>query len=208
LKPISHYLKEEPNHDNSEVEIQRSVRGLFFGMILAEKTRDAFLVGVFSRLAGGLDAGVSWLAAAIPGCSSPTDVDARWDEWVLRQKRVVCLPGSPRADDLIWLEDNLLFPLEAFDIPQSADLRKFFTMSDLVEGVDSKKVRDAARGKAGSLRILSAGRSDSLRKVVESYCVFLDAVATDAGRRSIAELLVAADEEFRKYKTQISATEE
>lgn len=203
LKPISKYLDGEEEGVKRD-DMRRSVRGLFVGMMFAQPGQEALFEKCFARIAEGGTVDAAWLAPNFPGCETLSDMDARWDEWVLKQKTIVYLPGVTRPEDVKWLKEQLLISPAVFGSAEDGEREKLLTLADLAENDVSKQVRDSMRNKARGMRIMSAGRSESFRDVVGSYCRFLDAVADGSKEETRKRLLNEAEEQLQKFEKNMS----
>lgn len=71
----------------------RGYCGLLVAWLSALPQRAQRFRRVLDRVSGGKPISPEWLLTQVPGCESVVQLEERWDEWILRQKRVVYVPG-------------------------------------------------------------------------------------------------------------------
>ena len=147
----------------------------------------------FNCLAAGVQLDAEWLSSHVHNCSTLTDLESKWDEWILKQKRMIHFPGLEVTLDDDRLDAALLLYPGLFDIPLNSHPYGVIKWKTLIERRDEPWVEGFCKKKANDLRILTVGRSEKARKTAESYCRFLSALQRGARDRKVAELLEEAE---------------
>jgi hypothetical protein len=175
--------------DNKSTNItERSVRCAMVAWLLEREDRAVLFRKILKESGAGVPVDAAWITSNTPGISSIVELEEAWDAWMLKQKRIVRLPGSDKAGDLQWLSGQLLLSSEGFATGES-NTQLSLSPDEVAEGATAPWLREAARSRALSIRIYSAGRCDDCRAAAQAYGRFFDAVAEDARAARLKSLL-------------------
>lgn len=171
----------------------RALCGVFVDWILAEGSEAGVFEQILDRLAGGGAITATWLASRFPGAaSSVAGMDEAWDQWLLRQKRVVDRPGRLTAGAVDRLKAALLLYTGRSGIPLLDDGFRRLSYGELVERRGEAWVKALCRSKQTALRLLAGGRGAAYRRTIDAYCAFFAALDRGAGEDALRELLKRA----------------
>ena len=165
--------------------------------VLSQPEKGECLRRVFERVAAGDPLSAQWFVPFVPGCATVADLDEQWDRWILQQKRVVYDPGLVMSDVIRQIEAQLtLYPGDS-GIPLSTNLNERIEIRDLVARRKETWIAGVAQDRAMRLRVLSAGRGQELRDVVEAYCEFFEALGKNRTRvKTLEDLLAKAQSDL------------
>jgi hypothetical protein len=187
--------------------VTRAGCGLLVSWILSQPDRSGVMEDAFGRLAGGSSLTVDWLLGILPTCETVADLDAAWDEWVLRQRRTVYRPGTIREDTLDLLRAELLIHPGDFGIAQpEADEARPLRLRDLIAQRGAGWLQAAVENKLARLRLLAVGRGEALLDVTERYCAFLEGVAAGEGAEELNALLREAEQALEDLERSLQAS--
>jgi hypothetical protein len=143
----------------------------------------------------------------VPRGGSATDLDRAWDDWLLKERNRIRLPGQPSAHALEQLKAQLLIYPDDSATGMSGEARQPFAPRDLVGSRKAAWVPAAASSKAMRLRLLGIGRDEGFRDVVDAYISFLDALTERRSTRVLMQRLETAERKLSDYESR-SATHE
>ena len=183
--------------------LHQAISGMLVGWIssLPEKT-DCF-EKIFTGLAAGRKLSPGWFAACIPECDSITDLEAKWDNWVLLQKRKIYAPGVLTSRVIDQFKAELLLYPGNFGIPLSHSRYPGISLRDLIEKREAQWIPVFSASKSISLRLLAVGRGKEFSDVVESYCRYLDALGQRESKKVWKKLLNRAEKDLSKLTMQV-----
>ena len=175
-------------------DLERAVCGVFTGWLLSHKDRADLFKTIVGTLATGHMLTGAWLAGYLPGCTDIAEIDAAWDAWILRQKRVVREPGKSTANAVDQLRGLLLLYSGDSGIPQSEkrDYRRI-TLPELIESRRAEWMPAFCEQKCAALRVLALGRSKAFVGAVDAYCRFFDALGKGKRKGVLEERLQEAE---------------
>jgi hypothetical protein len=184
LPTLERLLNGTPPPGGEDRALYRAAWGLLIGLVRERPDEEA----VFDRwvrlaAAGGkLDADA--VAAALSG-GRQDDLQEAWENWIVRQKRIVREPGVTAAADVVSLKNLLLvYPPEQGRAGWATG--RVLALEYLVEHRGEDWVADVAREKALALQLLSAGRGEAFAAAAG---VFVDFFTRLAAQEEPAELL-------------------
>jgi len=183
----------------------RAACGLFVGWMLSLSNRTECLDCLFTQLASGQTVTPEVLVRCVPGCGSVSDLDERWDRWVLRQKRIVYEPGVATLRQVRQLRGELLLYPGVSGTPETGWSGRPLTQRDLIAQRGAPWAATAAKLQVYRLQALAAGRGPEFSAVVESYCRFLEALAAGKRRGRLEKLLAEADGKFRALEKNLGS---
>ena len=194
LTPIAELLKAQTEAGEDP---DKAVCGAFMTWVLSQPEKGECLRRVFERVAAGDPLSAQWFVPFVPGCATVADLDEQWDRWILQQKRVVYDPGLVMSDVIRQIEAQLtLYPGDS-GIPLSTNLNERIEIRDLVARRKETWIAGVAQDRAMRLRVLSAGRGQELRDVVEAYCEFFEALGKNRTRvKTLEDLLAKAQSDL------------
>jgi len=182
---------------------ERAVRGVFVGWLLALTNSQDCFRAIFQQLAATNAVSPEWLGGIISGDRSAAELDAGWDRWVLRQKRMVRVPGTVPRTLLQQLDAELLLYPGVSGIPEGARIVRPMKLKDLIAERKAPWVRAWALERIGRLRLLAVGRGQRFGSTVEAYCRFLEALSAGARRAKLEKLLVAAEKQRLVLRVEV-----
>jgi hypothetical protein len=160
---------------------------------------------LFGVLAAGGDAGVGFWVGVVPGCRSPADVEAAWDAWILRQRRVIHVPGeTTRLAVEGFKAQLLLYPADS-GIGSEREFRGPLRLADLLGHRRSSWLGDVVGSRIAALRLASAGRGPALARVAELYVAYLSGLAGREGAETLRDRLRAADAALAELEMDLGA---
>jgi hypothetical protein len=181
--------------------------GVFVGWLLSLPESATLLQRLFVRLGNGQSISPEWLSESVPGCTSPTDLDERWDGWVLRQKRMVREPGVVTPAAMTQLNAELLLYPGVSGIPLAANPGQSFGLADLIPRRTETWAPAFVRLKSERLRLLAVGQGPEFVEVAERYCRFLQALAANASERKLQSLLQEAQRRQAELAEKLSQSD-
>lgn len=158
---------------------------------------------VIGRLAAGRAVTCEWFAGWVPGCTTAAELDAAWDRWLLRQKRVVAAPGRTSHEALRLLDAELLLYPGDSGIPLRDGRFRRVTLDSLVERRDEAWMADFCASKCAALTVLAVGRGAAFKEVAAAYCRFLEALRAGRDADEIRRLLEAAERQHDALKATL-----
>jgi hypothetical protein len=179
------------------------VSALLLQWILAEADAKRCLDHLWPRFRNRTPITAEDLIPFFPGATSPASLDLAWDDWLLKQRHRVRIPGQPSPHALEQLEAQLLLYPADSAIGVTNEAFQPIALRDLVKQHEKKWVPSAAAGKAIRLRLLGAGRDGEFREVVNAYGAFLDALAEKRSERALTERLEIAEQKLNAYKERL-----
>jgi hypothetical protein len=191
--------------ENPAADVEDAACGVFVGWMLSLTNRADCFQRMYAQLADGNAVSPEWIVGCFPGCRSLSDLDTQWDQWILRQQRVVYEVGTVTPQDLALLRAELLLHPGVSGIPETSWQKRARTLRDLLADRKARWVPAAARAKAVGLKILAAGRSPEFAQVVGAYCRFLDALAARQRVGRLERLLTEAEDQLRALEQKLSA---
>ena len=129
-----------------------------------------------------------------------TDPGAGWDMWMLRQDRMVYLPGGTTMNDLAWLKAQLLIYPADFGIRLSEDLPEKLVCEDMIALKDVKGLRDILETRFVEMQLKGAGKGDEFRGIVDAYCRFFDGVIKEKADWRLKGYLTDAENRLRDFE--------
>ena len=183
-------------------KIDRDLANAYAGMVVewisSFPDREATWKKLLARLYACEPISPEWLVTCIPNCDSVVDLEARWDEWMLRQKRRIFEPGKITGEHLIQLWSLLtVYPGDA-GIPMSNEWNQRGDFRNMVEHRKAEWIIPFAENKKLNLRTLALGKDTEFQSVVDAYCRFLDALAGEKSSRRLEKLLDEANLKMRE----------
>lgn len=182
----------------NDVARRKAVCGLFAGWLLSLPDKPQRLQRLFDRVAEGGDVPFDWVAVSALGCPGAADAEERWDNWLVKQKRVVNLPGvAPPGMADLFRGELLLYPGDS-GIPVGSNVQARLTARDLIPLREERWIPGVARRKTARLRLLATGRGPQAAAVADAYGGFFGALESGSGAGELARLLEAAERALRE----------
>ena len=169
-----------------------AAQGMLLSWIVHMDNTKEVMDSAFDCLVSGGALDADWMSSAVEGCSSVADLEERWDAWILRQKRMVHIPGLKDTFEDDRMEAALLLYPGLFDIPLNEHPHGAIEWDMLVERRKEPWIKGFCRKKSTDLRILTLGRDVHAREIVESYCRFLSVLQKGGSERKVRKLLQEA----------------
>jgi hypothetical protein len=187
-----------------------STCGLFVGWLKSLPESARVFDAVFRRIAAGAPLSADWLAPHAQDCESVVDLEKLWDQWILRQKRVVYTPmlGVVTPEILRRLREELVVLRAASDGAEGADALIRIPYDELIVRREESWVPALARNKSAGLRILFMGRGEKMDAVIGAYSEFFDGLATGARARRLRSLLAQAEAQLEGLEAETAASPE
>lgn len=180
----------------------RAMSGMLIGWLVDLPDSRTRFAGLFESLAEEGRATPEALAAVTTESGDLGDLDAGWDRWMLRQKRMVYQPGLATRYDVDALQAELLLYPGSFGIPRQLSdgpLR----LRDLIAYRRESWMSVLTFSKRQSLRLLALGRGGAMADVVERYVAFLDALGGKAGDEHVVVALDEADAALTRWSQDL-----
>lgn len=180
----------------------RMARGLLVGWLLSFGRDAAVLPRIFAETArtGAVTADQVDGVLVTAGVSNAGQA---WDVWMLRQKRMVYLPGSTAVKDLLKLRRLLLIYPEDFDISLPDEGAAGLDVRALMRHKKNEGVRQAAKSRFIELQLSAAGRDESFAKLVAAYGKFFMGVAEKKADWRLRGYLKDAEKMLRAFEIEI-----
>jgi hypothetical protein len=167
--------------------------GFLVASLLRRTNGPHMMASAVETLASGGELDMPWLLRSAFDGGSVADAEDWWDTVVLKQRRVVRRPGRMTDADRDSFEAALLLYPGSFGMPLSQALYEPIPWSALIALKDEPWIDDFCLRKAVSLRMLAAGRGETLQKAAEAYAVFLQDLARGKRDGRLAKRLDEAE---------------
>ena len=201
LPSLSKFLNADAQAADAPVD--RPLSGVFVAWLLSMPGRGELLDRIFARIAEGEAVSQEWVATLVPGCESVSDLDEKWENWLLRQRHIIYTPGTAAADSISELKSQLLFYRGDFGIPFSTSQSERISLHGLIEERNAGWIPGLVESKCASLRFLAIGKGDEFKDVVEAYCSFLTAVSGKKNPKQLEKLLKTANDKIDSLQTKV-----
>jgi len=165
------------------------VCGLFLAWLLSLPDRGVLFDAIFDEVAQGRSLSATRLAGSIGECDSTGELEKMWDDWILRQKRVIYEPGILTTGLLRRFRSELVVFSGEYGAVSGGNDGPAMQLEDLISRRNESWVSAWARNKSARLRILFVGRGEELEEVAEDYCRFLDGLARRGSGQRLRGLL-------------------
>jgi hypothetical protein len=160
----------------------------------SQPEQEAFFRSLFELLAGSGPVTPEGLAGSLPGCTGVADLEDRWEQWLVGQKRTIFVPGQTTRRGLEQLRGHLLLYPEESGMPPQIGRYQPVDFQSLIGLRDQPWVARATRERIEGLQRLAVGRSEPFQAVAAGYCEFLSRLASGAGEEELRECLRRAQE--------------
>jgi hypothetical protein len=207
LAPLAQWLGSAETRGAGAEGADRAMCGMLAAWMLQLPDRSQKLQAIVERLAQQRTVTADWFATTLFGLQRAADLDSAWDDWLLGQRRVVRLPGRVTPDLVDRMKAELLLYPGDFGIPLKDEPNHPVAWQSLIEERGASWVKVLACTKAGSLRMLAAGRGKDVGETVEFYCRFLDALARGKSRARLQKLLREAERSLAIFEEQHRVSE-
>jgi len=200
MPPLSGLLSDDTT--DVDPEELRKARGVLVGWFLSFGRDAAVLPHIFAETArtGSVTAEQVDGVLATAGVF---DEGQAWDAWMLRQKRMVYLPGSTAIKDLLKLRRLLLIYPEDFDIQLPNEGSAGLDVHALMRHKKNEGVRQAAKSRFIELQLSAAGRDESFTKLAAAYGKFFMGVAEKKADWRLRGYLKDAEKMLRAFEIEI-----
>lgn len=158
---------------------------------------------LFQTLSAGEAISPEWFVGSIRGCSSFADVEEVWENWLLRQRRVIYHPGRTTPNSLVHLNSELLIYVSDLGIPFPSGVYDVVELESLIDDRNADWMRQFARDKAVRLRLLAVGRGPDFLRVADAYGVFFDGLAEKKSAKRLRKCLHSAESEKAQFESKL-----
>lgn len=205
LMPLSEFLRSAAPAEAAACE--RELAGSLVAWLASLPDQAEVFKRLFERLADGQAASPEWMSTLIPGASSVPSLEEKWDEWMLRQRRIIREPGKVTPDVMQEFRARLLLYPGDSGIPLTGGegVSHRFPLRDLIARRAEPWIPEFARRKAVGLRLSAVGRGPELEVVVEAYCRFLQALGDRGTPSSLEVLLALAESRLQDLEARMAA---
>jgi len=148
---------------------------------------------IFKHLADGRKLSPEWMMSMFPECTSLVELDLRWDDWMLTQRRRILTPGGLAKRDLERVRQELFVYPGDYGVPMSSDWDQVASFRDLIAYREAPWIPTFAFGRMLSLRTSALGKDKRLVPVVDRYCEFLEALGERKREKKLKRLLDEAE---------------
>jgi len=183
--------------DSLENVHDKAVCGMFVGWLSSLPDAPEVFDSLFCRIAEGLPPSREWMIETLKDCETAIGLEKLWDKWILRQKRLVYMPGVVTPRILRQFKDELVVYRENSDVSDGSDLLFRCTLEELIPRRKEPWIPASARNKITRIRILFMGRGSEMNAVIESYSLFLQALAEGKREARLRSLFAKAQETLR-----------
>lgn len=184
--------------------------GAVYGMMIAWMEslpkKDEFLARMFQQLSTGGTLSSEWFTKSISGCLSASDVDEKWENWIIGQWRVVHRLGVATPLQVEQLKEHLVIRQDDVGMPLSTNIGQRIVFRSLIEMKPNEWKITVLKNKISDLKLLGMGKGPDFNDVVDAYCRFLDAVVSDRNTDRSNELLEKADACLDILETKVNST--
>lgn len=193
LKPLSYYLEDVAYGASRDVESTKAVRCIFMDMLMNRYQEKSCINSIMKRVSENAAIDADWLFKDCLGYESVPMIDEAWDKWIIRWKKIICLPGSTTKDDVNKLKQNLVLSIDK-EGGTLMDPHEFIRFGAVIKRKDEEPIRKAAAAKIVELNMISVGRSDDFRQTVDAYNAFLREISQGSSMWALKGLLDNANE--------------
>ena len=198
---VALFLAQADRGPSGYAGLDKHICGIFVAWLQDRTSRADLFDAIFLRCAARQPVTAEWLSANVPECASVRDLESRWNEWLLRQKRVVYRPGYVTPRLVARLESELVVGVGDYGVPEGAFEGNHLPLGDLVALRKEEWVRVFARDKALRLKIGFVGRGHEVDAVIDAYCAFLGALDRRRGERVLKKLLKEAQQHLERLRS-------
>ena len=191
----------ELDHGNkTERELADAYAGMLVDWIKLLPNRAETWNKIFARLYAGEKITAEWIATCLANCDSVVALEAKWDGWMLSQKRRIFQPGQVTDEHLLRLKALLLVHPGDTGLPMSRNWNQRGDLRNVIEHRKADWIVPFAENKKLILRTLALGKDEKFQSSVDAYCRFLDALVGGKGQRRLEKLLDEADNKRRTLR--------
>jgi hypothetical protein len=152
-----------------------------------------------------IDAGA---LAGVLGLESPVDLTTEWDEWMLRQRRIVHRPGFVTPMAVRTLKAQLLLYPSDFATALGVGVGAPTDIGQLLKHRKAPWLPDVAGARCAAIRMAAVGRGNDCEKVASLYCSFLEGLVDGKSERTLRGLLKSAADAMQKLENEVDTTGE
>jgi len=197
------WLLESSNQGKPWSELNAALSGVFLKWISSLPGKKERFAAIFHRLAGDATVTQPWLLNQMSQPGETAALDDLWDRWLLKQSKIVHEVGTVSSLVLDQLSSELLLYQGAYGIPLSANVGSPGVMGDLVALRDEPWIASFVRAKRRRLQLMSAGRGESFKKVVDRYCEFLAKLEEGDREDALVSCLYTAEAAFAVLSARV-----
>ncbi|MFC1496966.1 hypothetical protein ACFLS1_00645 [Verrucomicrobiota bacterium] len=202
----SRNIKREKS-EASLADLEKAMSGMLWAWITSFESEEkkVFFEKLFVRSGGGEPLSPEWFVACIPGCGSIADLEGEWDNWILKQQRMVYQPGVVTQQMVDQFKAQLLlYPGDSGIDLSLSDSFKCVRFRDLIDLREAEWIPVFTQSKILSLQFCSIGRGKEFESVVKSYCEFLEALGKRKSKSTLQRLLDKADKALKDMDEKLS----
>jgi hypothetical protein len=208
LPPLAAFLRDEPaSAPWVDAAASRAVDGLLFAWLKGRTDRTESFGRMFEALAKGDPLAAPGLAACLPECATTSALEAGWDEWILRQRKIVHEPGRANVFAVEGLQAELLLRPGEFGIGSAPQIPAPTGFAALIGRRGEPWIRGFAGDREARLWLAATGRGPAAEEIARRYGQFLRALARGASERDLRERLAAAEAAMAALERVVAANE-
>ena len=181
-----------------------AVCGMMIAWFESFPDKSEFFGSMIRRLASGGELSAEWFSKNIKGCNSVSDIDEKWENWIIGQWRVVRRLGVVTPVLIEQMKEVIVLKPGDSGVPLSTNIGQRISFMDLIQAKDASWAPVVLQNKISELRFLGMGRGKDFGDVVESYCKFLEAVAEHRKTGRLIELLRVAESGLEALADRVS----
>jgi hypothetical protein len=194
LPPLAAFLRDEPAATAvSDADMARAVSGLLFAWLKGRPDRTETFGRMFDALAKGESLTASALATCLPECQTTAALESGWDEWILRQRKIVHQPGRANVFAVEGLRAELLLRPGESGISGPHEWPAPVGFETLIGRRGEPWMRRFAQEREARLWLAAAGRGTLAEEVARQYGAFLRVWARETNERDLRQRLAAAE---------------
>ncbi|MDD4871742.1 MAG: hypothetical protein PHR77_14390 [Kiritimatiellae bacterium] len=202
LKPFPEFLN--PVSKDNEYPYE-SVNGVMIAWLASLPESDKLFGKMFEQLSTGGTLSPEWFTKNIKDCNSVSDVDEKWENWIIGQWRVVRRLGVATPLQVEQLKERLVLQQGDVGMPLSTNISQRIIFQDLIGMKSSEWLPTVLQNKISELKLLGMGKGKDFNDVVYAYCKFLEAVAACKQHDYAKDLLDKAEMDLEILEMRVSA---
>lgn len=179
--------------------------GMAVAWLIARPDRQEVFSRMFARIAQNQSSGTNIFGGVFTNMPSFAEIDRSWDQWMLRQRRLVFDPGLLTPGMIDRFESELRMYPGSRGVPVSSNLTGFLRPADLVAVRNERWVPLLCADQVSRVRLAAVGRGRDLQDVAEAYARFFDAVGKRRRLSTIEDLLDKAETALADLRKRMDA---
>jgi hypothetical protein len=188
---------------NEVTAASRAVDAVVFSWLASRPNGVDMVEKILQGLARGESITPAWFCAQLGNCNSVADLEAMWDDWLLRQRSMVYAFGSITPELLERFREELHVRRPA-DADPGGGTAEILNLRELIERRGEPWVTHAVWATLAELRRHGLGRPEAFRATVDAYCVFLEDVVKGRSAKRLTQQLDKADERLTQLEQKVA----